>query len=395
MTNPPTPSSKPPGYRQCRFSAFFSYSHADSDGWNDWVTSFGQELMMGLKSRLIGADVHPLHVSGDHSLQGGVLGETLVASLSDSFVMVLFVHDGYRESTWCWHELKAFKETFGEEGFRQRLYIVVMSEPAWQELNTREHWQQLFPFKDQRWLPFYRHDNAERPLRIFSEDPLNQSRKTRVSPAFWEPFVDFREELVGKIKQSVAAERVRAYPEARSGPPSEPESTDVLLFIETPRGLERRAEAIGEEVSSRWTEFVEQMALRPPLLLRPTGLPMEDLRLRPRLANADGVILLWASKTPATLAVEIQKLEPSLEGPDVAPGLIAYPIIDGEPPAIAGKLNGWAVVRFTYDAQGKARPLDDDDAGRLENFVSKVIRRKRRRLSGSGPAADAAPSGGA
>ena len=380
-----TPSTQPLlAFSKCGFSAFFSYAHADNDGWNGWISSFGDEFKLGLSSRLRGVNVPRLHVSGDNGPQSGQLSQALTHNIAQSFAMFLFVHDNYVDSDWCWKELKAFKDTFGDDGFRQRLYVVVMSELAWAAMMREARWTTLFPYNDPSWLRFYRADEIGWPYRIYSENAQDQHRKAQVSPAFWEPFVKVREQLVAKVKESLATEQqIRSYPELTPAPAAaaEPEPSEVLVFIESPKDLVQRSLAIGNEVSAQWRDIVEPMALRPPLLLRPTGLPMEDLRLRPRLANADGVILLWASKTPDTLAVEIQKLEPSLEGPDVAPGLIAYPVNDSDEAGIQRKINGWAVVRFRYDSDGQARPLDDDDAQRLENFLNRVLRRKRKRLA--------------
>lgn len=370
-------------FSKCGFSAFFSYAHADNDAWNGWVASFGDEFKLGLSSRLRGVKVPKLHVSGDNGVLNGQLSQALTRNIAQSFAMFLFVHDNYVDSDWCWKELSAFKGTFGDDGFRERLYVVVMSESAWDALKGDARWTALFPYDDPGWLRFYRSDEANWPYRIYSDNAQDQNRKAQVSPAFWEPFVKVREQLVAKIKESLAAEQqIRSYPELKpSLAAADPEPSEVLVFIESPKDLTQRSLAIGNEVASQWREIVEPMALRPPLLLRPTGLPMEDLRLRPRLANADGVILLWASKTPDTLAVEIQKLEPSLEGPDVAPGLIAYPVSDSGDAGIQRKINGWPVVRFRYGADGSARPMDEDDADRLENFLNKVLRRKRKRLA--------------
>lgn len=371
-------------FSKCGFSAFFSYAQAENDAWNGWVTSFADELKIGLSSRLRGVKVPKLHVSGDNNLQNGQLSQALRQNIAQSFAMFLFVHDNYVESDWCLKELKAFKDAFAEDGFRQRLYVVVMSEPAWDTMMLDARWAALFPYDDPVWLRFYRVDETSWPYRIYSENALDQSRRAQVSPAFWEPFVKVRESLVAKIKESLAAEQqIRSYPELKPAPAAtaEPEPSEVLVFIESPKDLAQRSLDIGEQVAARWREIVEPMALQPPLLLRPTGLPMEDLRLRPRLANADGVILLWASKTPDTLAVEIQKLEPSLEGPDVAPGLIAYPVSDTGDAGMQRKINGWDVVRFCYGADGCAQPVDEDDANRLENFLKKVLQRKRRRLA--------------
>lgn len=367
-------------FRQSGYTAFFSYAHADSTAWNSWVSSFGKELTIGLNSRLRGEHVK-LHVSGDNNgAQSGVLSEQLQANIAASFSMFLFVHDNYVESDWCWRELKHFSDTFGPDGFRERLYLIVMSESALQTLWDTPRWRELFPFgRNQRSAPFFRDDEADWPLSVYMD-----SRGALLSPSFEGPFFRLREELVQKVKQSLKSEQpARNYPDAQhtAAEPRQPESPEVLVFIENPAELQRQSRAIGEFVSDRWVQLVrDDWRLPPPqMLLRPTGLPMEDLRSRPRLNNADGVILLWASKTSDTLAEEIRKLEPSLKGSDEAPGLIAYPVAGAHEMAEADKIAGWRVVRFAGDAGGPLRAVAED-TDLLDAFLQKVLNRKRKRL---------------
>ena len=374
-----------PGFSQSSFAAFFSYAHADSEGWNDWVNCFGNELKILLAARLRGTPAK-LHVSGDNSgAQSGVLWEQLQANLAASFAMFLFVHENYVESEWCHRELKHFKDTFGEAGFRERLYIVVMSEAAWERLWTMPRWRELFPFDDQRRVRFFRLERRSWPLRIYSESPLEQNRRALLSPSFQDLFFELLEDLVEKIEHSNRAQQTqRSFPELQSDPtaPRGRESTDVLVFIENSSAMQSQSRAIGNHLSERWDQLAksEWVLPPPPMLLRPTGLPMEDLRTRPRLGNADGVILLWASKTSETLAEEIRKLEPSLKGRDEAPGLIAYPVASAGEAAEATKIAGWRVVRFVSGNSGHVQPVDED-ADLLDGFLQKVLNRKKKRLA--------------
>jgi TIR domain len=183
--------------RDCGFTAFISYAHADDAAWFDWVTQFRNELERGLAALLRGVQLPRLHLSGDNGPVAGVLSDELQARVSQSFAMIIVVHDNYAQSSWCLQELAYFKTLFGDDGFRHRLYIVALSESAMFAVAGGNAWKSLMPTADQVWIPFFEPTNRSRPLDVYLAPGL-------VSPAFREPFERLRSDLVAKLKASVA-----------------------------------------------------------------------------------------------------------------------------------------------------------------------------------------------
>jgi TIR domain len=183
--------------RDCGFTAFISYAHADDAAWFDWVTQFRNELQRGLAALLRGVQLPHLHLSGENGPVAGVLSDELQERVAQSFAMIIVVHDNYAQSSWCLQELAYFKTLFGDDGFRHRLYIVALSESAMLGVAGGSAWQRLMPTADQVWIPFFEPTNRSRPLDVYLAPGL-------VSPAFREPFERLRSDLVAKLKASVA-----------------------------------------------------------------------------------------------------------------------------------------------------------------------------------------------
>jgi hypothetical protein len=367
------------------YSAFISYTTGDDRDWNSFVSFFTNELNLTLPSRTRVRDikVRKAYRSGDNPLVAGRLSEKLRAKVDASFAMFLFVHDNYLTSSWCLHELEYFKSLFGDDGFRERLYVIAMSESAITTLTNREQWKRLCPFDDQLWLPFFRDDKSDQPMDIYA--PNTRSQPFLLVKPFWDLFVDVREDLAKKIRSAVEKEqRAPSYPSiAVERVVPLPEDDLVRVYIEGNKDQEECWESLGQQVESSWNQVVEALRVEPRLYLRPTGLPMNEIDQRPMLDDADGVVLLWGKKTPDSLAAQIKKVEPKLSGPNYAPGVIAY-LMDG-PNDLPGarSVGNWNVVRFTTGADagadGSARVLPDDDARELEAFLSSVLDRKRKR----------------
>lgn len=156
-------------FRQCRYSAFISYAHADDEGRGGWITAFTSELERALRNRLgrsIGMPVPAMHLSGKDGPVGGSLSVELKARVAESYAMIIVVHDNYVQSEYCLKELAYFKSLYGDEGFLDRLYVIAMSEPAIHAVTTKPAWKSLMPFDDQLWLPFYRDEDHELPARV-------------------------------------------------------------------------------------------------------------------------------------------------------------------------------------------------------------------------------------
>ena len=366
-----------------KYSVFLSYAHDDDTAWNGWVSSFSAELNLALPARLHGIDVPEAHLSGHNGPIAGPLNEELYRNVEASFAMILFVHDNYLASQWCLHELEYFKTLFGEEGFRDRFFVIALSQTAIQQLTARAQWKSLCPFDDQVWMPFFEKETPDFPMEIY----LSHTRGKQVVVAndFWREFLKVREALAKKIRATVENEvRVPAYPQVApqrvAALPDDPLLTRV--YIEGNAEQEKYWASLGAQVVASWDQVVAPMQIEPRLYLRPTGLPMSEIDQRPLLDDADGVVLLWGKKTPDSLAAQINKVEPKLSGPHYAPGLVAYLMEGANDTRSAESINNWPVVRFAAMSDGSVAVLAED-AGVLKAFLSNVLDCKRKRSNGA------------
>jgi len=181
--------------KDCDYTAFISYAHADDEAWFHWVTQFRTELERGLAALLRGVKLPPMHLSADNGPVAGVLGDQLRQRIERSFATIIVVHDNYAQSEWCLRELQAFHELFGGTGLAQRLYIVAMGESAMLSVAGGKAWQALLPGGEQLWIPFFEEQERDRPRDVYLAPGL-------VSPAFRSPFERLRSDLAGKLKLS-------------------------------------------------------------------------------------------------------------------------------------------------------------------------------------------------
>lgn len=364
-------------FSECRYYAFFSYSVPDDEGWNQWVSCFKDELFYSLPSRLRGIKLPPIFMCGDNPVVSGVLNEHLEDNVRDSFSLFLFVHDNYLESKWCLKELEYFKKHFGEQGFRYRLYVIAMSEGTINTLTGRADWKEICPFEGQSWMPFFQVAKPNRPIPIYSGDNNSAEGKRRVvSNAFWESFVEIREELADKIRSAAAKSKQAAAP----APSEDPKN--VRVYIESNERQETYWEPLAKQVTLSWDQLVASEHVEPSLYVRPTGLPMNEINNRPYLDDADGVVLLWDKKTPDSLVAQITTVEGKLSGKTAAPGIIAYLMEPGGKAPEANRVLNWQVLRFEPDSQGGLH-IADQDSTALVIFLTKVLERKRQRLMAS------------
>lgn len=371
-------------FSEYRYYAYFSYSVPDDDAWDQWVSCFKDELFFSLPSRLRGIKLPPIHLCGDDPLTSGVLHERLEENVRDSFALFLFVHDNYLDSQWCLKELEYFKKHFGEQGFRDRLYVIAMSKGAIEELTSREAWKSLCPSGGQLWVPFYQVAKPNRPIPIYSGDNIPAEGKRRVvSNAFWEQFVGIREDLAKKIRNVTARSKLAAAP----APSENPEI--VRIYIESNERQEIYWESLVKQVIHSWDQLIAGEHVEPPLYVRPTGLPMNSIKTLPYLDDADGVVLLWDRKTPDALVAQITTVEGKLRGRTAAPGIIAYLMEPGGRPPAANRVLNWPVLAFEPDANGGLH-IADQDGTALVIFLAKVLERKRQRLMAGGSCSEAA-----
>ena len=370
-------------FKDCTYSAFISYAHADDRGWNDWVSCFSKELDMTLPTRLRGIAVPKVHLSGKNGPVAGDLGDELRARIAASFAMILVVHDNYAESGWCQQELAYFKSLFGDDGFRERLYIVALSQSAMEQVKDTAAWKQLCAGANLVYMHFFQDDDPDMPIGIYSDKGI-------VANAFWTPFVRLREDFAKKIKGNFELVSGRAplpapalaAKAANAAPPAADDS--VRIYIESNQNEVDHWESVGAQVVKGWDTVVAGMALAPPLYVRPSGLPMDRIDQYPRLDDADGVILLWGQKTSDSLVAQIRKVEQKLSGRDLAPGVVAYLMPPQGVADQAVSAFGWPVVRFNAP-QAQGIEVVAQDAPKLEAFLRKVLERKqqRRKLAGS------------
>lgn len=369
-------------FRDCGHSAFISYAFDDDQGWNWWVTNFSKELDMSLPTQLRG--IYPVpatHLSRKNGAISGVLNDQLRERIAQSFAMILVVHSNYAKSKWCLKELAHFKSLFGNEGFRDRLYIIALSKTSIEEVKGTDEWKQLCSGEDLIHLPFYQEEFTNWPIDIYSD-----SSPGVVMNAFWKPFLRLREDFVKKIKANVElqlrglppAAAARASALAAAPPPqSASVAATVRIYIESNHNEVDHWESVGEQAVKSWEAVVKDNP-PPQIYVRPSGLPMDDIDQYPRLDDADGVILLWGKKNSDSLLAQINKVEGKLSWPDSPPGVVAYlipPKGDSDEPIAAV---GWPVVRFNAP---KGQPIEvvRQDAHRLEAFLSKVLARKTKR----------------
>ncbi len=183
--------------KDCEFTAFISYAHADDAAWFGWIRQFRDELERSLGAMLRGVRLPRMHLSGENGPVAGALSLELQERVAKAFAMIIVVHDNYAQSAWCLKELEYFKSLFGDDGFRQRLYIVAMSESAIAAVSGGKDWQRLMPGSDQVWLSFYEASDRTRPVDVYMAPGL-------VSPAFRAPFERLRADFADKLRQAVA-----------------------------------------------------------------------------------------------------------------------------------------------------------------------------------------------
>lgn len=234
---------------QCRFTAFVSYAHDDDVSNDGWITSFSNELRTTLgptlsrEPDLRGLRLPPMHLSGDNGPNSGLLSEKLRAAIEDSFFMVIVVHECYASSAWCLRELEMFERIFGREGFRERLFIVALSEPAMLKVAAMPAWRRLMP-GEQVWKGFFDEIHRDTPFRVYTD-------RGGYTEDFGKSFSRVRGDMVQALAAS--ARRAATPPPAAAAPASPvpaPAAGEVLLGFVTPAGGQA-AQAAVETLAAR------------------------------------------------------------------------------------------------------------------------------------------------
>ena len=371
-----------PAIERCRYSAFISHAHADDVAWDSWISSFTEELSMALPPRLRGIKFPPTYFGSSSQMSASHMSSELQANIAESFAMIACVHDNFVASEWCRRDIECFRSAVGDDGLRERLFLVAMSKSAIKQLTASDWWRALF-LSDKVWLPFFQDDHPDHPVNIY----VGPSHSRRVvSNDFWMRFIELRETLAEAMNRSLERHRrsvpYPTHPTELLTAVSSPRKDDLLarVYIATSAGGSGYVDSLGHELVSNWDRALASAGSQSSLYVRPTGLPMSEVSERAALDEADGLILVWADMTVDAVAAQVNKIEVKLPGPTPAPGLIAYMTLGAEVPLAASSINGWRIVRFHADA---ARNLEvvSADAPAFEAFVASVLERTRRRLS--------------
>lgn len=519
--------------KDSEYTAFISYAHADDTANFGWVSHFCRELHHVLPAVARLSRLPPLHQSGLNGPVAGVLSDELKANVAASFAMIIVVGDGYVGSEWCLRELEYFRELFGERGFRQRLFIVAMSESAVLDLTAKPAWRALLPDAHQLWLGFFKEEDRGRPISVYTE-------RGTVSPRFEAPFRRLLDEFAARLKADAQAALkapmaalpvpppppLAMAPAAPAGQPEPPPGaapqgppvligwhagasataaqaasqalasrglvprvlgadvlatdfadfadaaalvllideqplmaaaavpgghlqmqreawlrkgggadrlwlldartggpavaadwaaaqslpllplpalldrlappapavapaaavggTPVRLYIESNRHELHEWRQLGEQVQQKWAEVCAELApgRSPPLVMRPRGLPVDQLDAHPPLDDADGVVLLWGKKTSEALVAQINKVEAKLPGgATTAPGIVAY-LMPPQQSAEPVPAWGWQVLRFDASRDGRIDVLEAE-RDELRRFLVDVFHRHRSRTGGA------------
>ena len=71
--------------KDCAYTAFISYAHADDQAWFNWITQFRDELARSLPALLRGVPLPPFHLSGENGPVAGRLSDELKERVAASF----------------------------------------------------------------------------------------------------------------------------------------------------------------------------------------------------------------------------------------------------------------------------------------------------------------------
>jgi hypothetical protein len=161
----------------------------------------------------------------------------------------------------------------------------------------------------------------------------------------------------------------------------------VRIYIESNRNERLLWKPLGEQIKRKWDKLVAGKKIKPPLYVRPRGLPIDEIERHPPLDDADGVVLLWGKKEPRSLLSQIDKVEDRLSGRDLAPCIVAYlmpPQPDPKAPIVAWS---WDVLRFQAEREEDIDVVADDTS-ELEAFLQRILdRADKKRLAASRRAA--------
>lgn len=156
-------SAMPREYDECEYALFISYAHADDTSNNEWVGALRDALWNRLHGLPGDITRRGIHFSQENGPSAGHLGHELRERLKSSFAMLLVVGGRYAHSLWCERELQMFKDVFGKEATRSRLYVVAMSQKALKDVSSGALWQEVVA-PDQVCVDMYQKMSPNEPI---------------------------------------------------------------------------------------------------------------------------------------------------------------------------------------------------------------------------------------
>lgn len=309
-----------PRFLDCAHSIFISYAHADNELNGQWVTDFAKEFSDDLSAELsrhkLDRPLPGVHLSEFNGPVAGDLGPQLAARVAGAFAMVVVVDRFYASSEWCLRELQFFKQQFGVDGLKQRLYLVALAEQPMAEVAARPAWRECFAGMDPVWVNFYSDDLRRRPVRVLRDDGVAPTS------AFLDRFDPIRTDLVAKITADLATPAPVA-PGARLVlAMGRPELEPALAALhEELRRHDAGAARLGPEVLMDRQALVQQLKDADTLVLpvnggqplvptMPGGHLAALVRQWKKLGKPDeGLLLLDLSAVPAPVPADAEDLE--------------------------------------------------------------------------------------
>lgn len=181
-----------PNYKDCEFSLFISYAFSDNQPY-EWVENIKSLINDHLNAKISSA-YKPVFLSGKNTFSSGDINEGLENKLKQSFAMLMVIGEGYANSKWCEEELKLFNQIFGKEGFKSRLFIVVKSKKALDDLKNGDSWKTFIDLKNLFYLEMWNKENPNEGI---------QPRVDKNYDADFEKYIwSISENLINKIKIS-------------------------------------------------------------------------------------------------------------------------------------------------------------------------------------------------
>ena len=163
-------------YNDCEYTAFISYSSADSDLYDGgWAIRFGAEFKKKINAKLsrLPGGAKKSYLFENDPIISGDLTEKLETEISDSFVMVILVGEQYLESTVCLKECEYFVKNSNS---KERLFIISLANSITKKLTN--NWSRYININyTPAFIPFYSDDENNRPLKLYKTTSIGKPER--------------------------------------------------------------------------------------------------------------------------------------------------------------------------------------------------------------------------